>query len=188
MLLMFIHIVCWSHTCLAEAHGWPLGSLGERTAWAEEMCSSPFSEIERPSLWTSSENPWPESCSTPLGLWTIRKAFPFTRCDCKLAMCRYSVHCSFLGPRNIMGSSEISSHFAMTTIDYIARIPINTSMQTALRFAAYKRSLKYAVTWSKQPCQDTAEGWRTAVREAKEQASIEFFRKHTNFGLGQDDM
>ena len=73
----------------------------------------------------------------------------------------------------------------MTTIDYIARLPINTSI---LRFVAYKRSLKYAVTWSKQPCQDTAEGWRTAVREAKEQASIEFFRKHTNFGLGQEDM
>ena len=93
---------------------------------------------------------------------------------------------SFLGPRSIMGSSEISSHFAMTTIDYIARLPINTSI---LRFVAYKRSLKYAVTWSKQPCEDTAEGWRTTVREAKEQASIEYFSQaYELWTVGQEDM
>ncbi|OTA52026.1 hypothetical protein K449DRAFT_470717 [Hypoxylon sp. EC38] len=56
--------------------------------------------------------------------------------------------------------------------EHIARLPINTFMQIIERGL-----ITFAITWNKQPCEDTSEGWRRAAEEAQVQASIEYLRQ-----------
>ncbi|OTA90719.1 hypothetical protein M434DRAFT_397809 [Hypoxylon sp. CO27-5] len=62
--------------------------------------------------------------------------------------------------------------------EHIARLPINTFMQVIERdLTEYSIGITFAITWNKQPCEDTSEGWRIAAEEAQVQASIEYLRQ-----------
>ena len=95
----------------------------------------------------------------------------------------------FMHRRIIMGFTELGSGIRRLDTKFIDRVPMNTHLQVAIRrpydFETIPTLLRYAVTWSKQPCEDTPEGWRTAVREAKEQASIEYFSEAYDLWIEQ---
>ncbi|KAI1415131.1 hypothetical protein F5Y13DRAFT_178533 [Hypoxylon sp. FL1857] len=64
-------------------------------------------------------------------------------------------------------------------VPHIARLPRNTFMQVLDR--SWERwtseAITFAITWSKQPCEDTVEGWRRATEEAQVQAAFEYRRQ-----------
>ena len=59
-------------------------------------------------------------------------------------------------------------------LGYIPRTPLNTYMRIHRRRNNKGQEQAYALSWAKQPCEDTHDGWRRAQNEAMHQASDEW--------------